>query len=146
MSEFDHVMNLLQERFGKDVVLSLATLNGDKPAVRNVNGYYEDGAFYTVTYEKSDKMQQIMRNPHVAVDVCLCWFTASGIGENLGWVRDDANADMMKKLRAAFAQWYDNGHTNEDDPHTCLLRIKLTSGVLFDQGTKYKIDFVNHTV
>jgi uncharacterized pyridoxamine 5'-phosphate oxidase family protein len=42
-------MKLLDERFGKDVVISLATINGNRPAVRNVNSFYEGGAFYTVT-------------------------------------------------------------------------------------------------
>ena len=44
-------------------------------------------------------------------------------------------------LRAAFAAWYGNGHTNEEDPNTCLLKIKLTDGVLFADGTRYDIDF-----
>ena len=48
----------------------------------------------------------------------------------------------MSKIRAAFAEWYDNGHTNENDPNTCLLRMKLTDGVLFQNGTKYEIDFI----
>jgi general stress protein 26 len=47
----------------------------------------------------------------------------------------------MSKLRAAFAEWYDNGHTDESDPNTCLLRVQLTDGVLFSNGTKYEIDF-----
>ena len=47
----------------------------------------------------------------------------------------------MDILRAAFAAWYDNGHTNEADPNTCLLKIRLTDGVLFSDGTRYEIDF-----
>ena len=46
-----------------------------------------------------------------------------------------------EKRRAVFAEWYDNGHTNENDPNTCLLQIKLTDGVQFHNGVKYEIDF-----
>lgn len=49
----------------------------------------------------------------------------------------------MAKLRTAFAEWYDNGHTNESDKNTCLLKICLTDGVLFNQGTRYDINFTN---
>jgi len=49
----------------------------------------------------------------------------------------------MTKLRDIFAAWYSNGHTNESDPNTCVLRIKLTDAVLFDQGVKYRAKFSN---
>jgi len=130
---------LMDQRFGYDTLLSVATIDGSRPAVRIVNSYYEDGAFYTVTYALSNKMKQIEKNPEVAI--CGEWFTAHGIGENLGWVRDEKNADMMSKLRTVFAEWYDNGHTNENDLNTCLLRIRLADGILFHEGTKYEIDF-----
>ena len=129
----------MDERFGHDTLISLATVDGSRPAVRIVNSYYEDGAFYTVTYALSNKMKQIEISPEVAI--CGEWFTANGIGENLGWVRDEKNTEIMSKLRAIFAEWYDNGHTNESDPNTCLLRVRLTDGVLFHQGTKYELEF-----
>ena len=68
-------------------------------------------------------------------------FTAHGIGENLGHVLLPENEAVMEVLRAAFAAWYGNGHTNEQDPNTCLLKIRLTDGVLFSNGTRYDIDF-----
>lgn len=100
---------------------------------------YLDGAFYVVTHALSGKMQQIVKNPMVAVSGE--WFTAHGIGENLGHVLLEENKAVMEILRVAFAAWYDNGHTNEADPNTCLLKIKLTDGVLFSNGTRYDIDF-----
>lgn len=139
ITEKESALFLMVERFGHDTLLSLATINGSRPAVRTVNSYYEDGSFYTVTYALSNKMKQIKEFPEVAI--CGEWFTARGIGENLGWVRDDKNAEIMSKLRTVFAEWYDNGHTNENDPNTCLLRMKLTDGVLFHNGTKYEVDF-----
>ena len=129
----------MDERFGHDNLIALATLDGDSPAVRTVNAYYEGGCFYTVTYALSGKMQQINKNPTVAI--CGEWFTARGIGESMWHILLKANTDMADKLRTVFAEWYDNGHTNEADPNTCLLKIKLTDGVLFSDGTRYEINF-----
>ena len=40
---------IMLERFGKDSVIALATTVDDKPYVRNVNAFYDDGAFYVLT-------------------------------------------------------------------------------------------------
>ena len=130
---------IMDERFGHDNLIALATVDGDSPAVRTVNAYYEDGCFYTVTYALSGKMQQIGRNPKIAI--CGDWFTAHGIGESMGHILLPENANIAGKLRAAFAEWYGNGHTNEADPNTIILRIRLTEGVLFHHGTRYAITF-----
>ena len=130
---------IIQERFGKDSLIALATVDGDVPAVRTVNTVYIDGAFYVVTYALSGKMKQIAKNPTVAI--CGDWFTAHGVGENLGHVLLEENQNLMEKLRTAFSAWYNNGHTNEADPNTCLLKIRLTDGVLFSHGTRYDIEF-----
>ena len=130
---------ILSERFGKDSLIALATVEDGIPHVRTVDAVYSGGAFYAVTYSLSGKMQQIAKNPTVAISGE--WFTAHGVGENLGHVRLPENKKIMDMLRAAFAAWYGNGHTNETDPNTCLLRIKLTDGVLFLNGTRYDIDF-----
>ncbi|MEO3944681.1 pyridoxamine 5'-phosphate oxidase family protein [Gorillibacterium sp. CAU 1737] len=160
MSKYNDAMKIMDERFGngKDNGLCLATIGYDpnadgkpRPSVRNVDGYYEDSAFYVVTYTESKKMQQINTNPDVAIAVNFEWLSANGIGENLGWVRDEKNAEMMKKVRAAFFKWYDNGDVNEEDPKTCLLRIRLTDGVITDHERtygefRYYVDFMNKTV
>ena len=130
---------IMQERFGKDSLIALATVDRDIPAVRTVNTVYIDGAFYVVTYALSGKMKQIAKNPTVAI--CGDWFTAHGVGENLGHVLFEENQNIMEKLRTAFSAWYNNGHTNEADPNTCLLKIRLTDGVLFSHGTRYDIEF-----
>lgn len=148
MSIYDDAIKLMTERYSKDELWPIATTDGKTQTVRIVSGYYEDGAVYSVTYTLSNKMKQIEANPEVAI--CSFWFTGHGVGENLGWVRDEKNAEMMKKVRAAFAEWYDNGHTDEEDPNTCLLRIRLTDGVVTDHDKKYgvlryEVDFVNKT-
>ena len=130
---------IMAERFGHDCLIALATLDGTRPAVRTVNSYYEDGSFYTVTYALSGKMQQIAQNSDVSI--CGDWFTAQGIGENLGYILLPENKKIAAKLREIFASWYDNGHTNEADPNTIILRIRLTQGVLMSHGTRYDIDF-----
>ncbi len=143
MTRYEEVLKIMDERFGHDSLISIATIDGDRPAVRTVDGYYEDGVFYTVTYALSGKMRQIKVNPKVAV--CGEWFTAHGIGENMGYIRAEQNAEIADKLRAVFAEWYDNGHTDESDPNTIILRIRLTDGVLYSHDKRYEVDFVNQT-
>ena len=127
---------LMTERFGKDNVLALATVEHGLPAVRYVNAYYEEGAFYIITYALSNKMRQIAACPHVAL--AGEWFTGRGTGESLGWFRKPENAAIAAKLRAAFAAWIDNGHNNFDDENTFILRITLTEAVLLSHGTRYE--------
>lgn len=130
---------IMNERFHRDSLISVATIENNIPYVRTVDGFYEDGAFYTVTYALSNKMRQIAANPTVAV--CGEWFTAHGTGENLGYVRKPENEELANKLRTAFAAWYNCGHVDEDDPNTCILCIHLTNGVLLANGARYDIDF-----
>lgn len=130
---------IMDERFGYDTVIALATVENGKPWVRNVNSYYEDGSFYVVTFALSNKMRQIEANPTVAVSGE--WFTAHGVGENLGHILAEENREIADKLRTVFAEWYYNGHINEADPNTIILRIRLTDGVLLYHGTRYDIDF-----
>ncbi|MCL2544594.1 MAG: pyridoxamine 5'-phosphate oxidase family protein [Clostridia bacterium] len=143
MSKYGDAIKVMNERFGRDMLISVATVDGGRPFVRTVDAYYEEGAFYTVTYALSNKMKQIKASPEVAV--CGEWFTGHGVGENCGYVRDERNAAIMAKLRVAFAAWYGNGHVNESDPNTCVLRVRLTNGVLLNEGTRYEVDFVNRT-
>ena len=133
-------LSIITERFGKDSLISLATVERGRPAVRTVNSYYEAGAFYTVTYALSNKMKQIKANPEVAI--CGEWFTAHGIGENLGYICDEKNALLATKLREVFSAWYANGHVDESDPYTIILRVRLKDSVLFSEGKKYEVDFL----
>lgn len=130
---------IMNERFGKDNIIAIATVKDKEPYVRNVDGFYEDGAFYVITYALSNKMKQIEENPHVAISGD--WFTAHGKGINLGWFCKDENKSIAEKLRKAFEAWIDNGHNNFDDENTCILCIRLTDGILFSNGTRYDIDF-----
>ena len=130
---------IMIERFGKDNIIALATTEDGIPYVRNVNSYYEDGAFYVITYGLSNKMKQIEKNTNAAI--AGDWFTAHGKAINLGWFGKDENKSIAEKLRNAFHTWIDNGHNDFEDENTCILCIKLTDGVLFSHGTRYDIDF-----
>lgn len=130
---------IMVERFQKDALIALATVEDGVPFVRTVDAYYDDGAFYIITYALSSKMKQIEKSPLVAVSGE--WFTAHGEGTNLGYFCKPENKEIADKLRAAFASWIDNGHNDFSDENTCILRIKLKDGVLLANGTRYEIDF-----
>ena len=129
------VNGLLTERFGKDSLIALATAENGMPHVRAVNVYYMNGAFYCVTYALSNKMRQIEKNPMVGL--CGEWFTGHGKAESLGHVLAPENAELMNILRSAFASWYSNGHVNEADLNTILLKITLTDGVLMKHDQRF---------
>ncbi len=135
----EETKRIMDKRFGKDNVISLATSADNMPYVRHVNAYYEEGAFYVITYALSNKMKQIEKNPAVAL--AGDWFTATGKGENLGWFGKTENKELAEKLRKVFSEWIDNGHNNFADENTIILCIRLKQGVLFSHGTRYAIDF-----
>ena len=135
----DKTNAVLLERFGKDSIIALATAIDNKPFVRQVDAFYENGAFYVLTHALSGKMKQIEQNPMVAISGE--WFTAQGICENLGYFGKSENLRIASKMRDIFSSWIDNGHNNFDDINTCILRIRLTEGILFSNGARYEIDF-----
>lgn len=132
-------LKIMQERFGRDNVIVLGTIDGDYPAIRHVNAYYEEGAFYVITYALSNKMKQIGKNPNVSV--CAEWFSGKGKAENLGYFGKAENREMAQKLRREFSSWIDNGHNNFEDENTIILKIKLEDCVLFSHGTRYDMKY-----
>ena len=136
----EEAAKIMDERFGKDNIISLATAENGKPYVRYVNAYYENGAFYVITHGLSNKMKHIEKNPVVAI--AGDWFTAHGEGVDLGYFGKSENADIANRLKTAFAEWIDNGHNDFSNENTCILKIRLTDGVLFSHGTRYDIDFL----
>ena len=130
-------IEILSERFGKDSLMALATVDEKgTPWVRTIDAIFYEDSFYTITYALSNKMQHIKNNPTVAISGD--WFSGHAIGENLGHIKLEKNKEIADRLRTAFAAWYDNGHTNEEDPNTIILRIKVTDGILFKEGTRYE--------
>lgn len=130
---------ILTERFGKDNIIALATVDNGIPYVRYVDAYYENGAFYMITHKLSGKMRQLEKNPIAAVSGE--WFSAHGEGIDLGYFGKAENAAIAEKLRNVFAEWIDNGHNDFSSENTRILCVELTDGVLFSHGTRYEIDF-----
>ena len=131
--------DIMKERFGHDSLIALATVEDGLPWVRTVNAYYEDGAFYVLVNSHTNKMRQIAKEPRVAV--CGDWFTGHGVADDLGQMLEEQNAEIFLTVKAAFSAWYDNGHMDEHDPASRILRVRMTDGVLFSHGTRYDIDF-----
>ncbi len=156
MSKYENAMKLMEERCGngKEEVIALATISlsasatgNPRPAVRMVCAYYEDRVFYVSTDAKKSKMLQIEKNNEVSV--CgLGWYTFQGTAENLGWVKDEKNAEIRAKFKKIF-DWFDEVG-DEDNPNSIVLRISLTEGTIIDNEEKYgehqyEIDFINKT-
>ena len=127
---------IMVERFGKDTVIALATTENGIPSVRYVDAFYENGAFYVITYALSNKMKHIKNNPIVAI--AGEWFTAHGKGINLGYFGKPENKAIAEKLKIAFAGWINNGHIDFNDENTIILCIELTDGLLLSHGTRYE--------
>lgn len=127
---------IMQERFGGDRLISLATCRGNRPSVRGVNATYQDGSFYIITYGTSQKMVDIRENPQVAI--CGEWFTCHGVAEDLGWFRREENREIAARLWEAFSSWIENGHNNFDDPNTIILRVRVTNALLLSQGRRFE--------
>lgn len=130
---------IMLERFGGDKLIALATAADNIPYVRTVDAFYENKAFYVLTYGLSAKMKQISENLVVAISGE--WLSAHGRGVNMGYFGKPENKAVADKMRTVFSEWIDNGHNNFEDENTIILRIDLTDGVLFSQGTRYEIDF-----
>ena len=130
--------NILKDRFENDSLIAIATVDEtDKPWVRTVDAIYIDRAFYTITHNSTNKMKHISTNPVVAI--CGEWFSGHGKAESLGYIRNEENKDLADKLRESFAAWYYNGHINENDINTIILKITVTDGILYNDGEKYEI-------
>ena len=110
MSKFENAMKLMEERCGndKEELIAVATISltpdaagNPRPAARMVCAYYEDGAFFISTDAKKNKMLQIEKNNNVSVGG-LNWYTFQGTAENLGWVKDEKNAEIRAKFKKIF--------------------------------------------
>ena len=130
---------ILLERFGKDSIIALATAVDNLPYVRSVDAFYENGAFYVLTHALSGKMKQIELNPTVALSGE--WFTAQGKAVNLGYFGKKDNERIAEKMKEVFSAWIENGHNDFSDENTCILCIRLCTGVLFSDGRRFEIDF-----
>lgn len=59
----------------------------------------------------------------------------------MGYFGKEENKAVAEKMRTVFAEWIDNGHNDFNDENVIILRIVLTDGILFSNGTRYELDF-----
>ena len=104
-----------------------------------MDAYYEDGAFYVLTYALSEKMKSIGKNPLVAI--AGDWFTAKADGVNLGFFGNEENQAIADKMKRIFSNWIYNGHSDLLDENTVILKLRLTTGVLISDSIRYDIEF-----
>ena len=156
MSKYENAMKLMEERCGngKEEVISLATISlllntegNPRPVARMVCAYYEDGVFYVSTDAQKNKMLEIEKNNEVSV-AGFDWYSLHGTAENLGWVKDEKNAEIRGKFKKIF-DWFDEVG-DEDNPNSIVLRISLTDGTITDNEKKYgewnyEVYFINKT-
>jgi len=50
MSKYEDAIKIMNERFNKDSPISIATTDGNRPSVRTVDGYYEEGRLILCSY------------------------------------------------------------------------------------------------
>lgn len=143
MDTFEKAKEVLTELFAKDCQFALATVKDNVPSLRYVDTFYDDGAFYVVTYGKSNKVEQLSENPSVALcDIRLVRF--SGRAYNIGHPLEPKNAELREKLIKVFEPWY-FAHNNENDENMCYVKIELETGFFYMDKTGYWVDFKERT-
>ena len=66
MTTYEKSLNVLEEIFAKDYQFALATSNDNIPSFRFVDTFYDNGAFYIVSYAKSQKVKDIEKNSEIS--------------------------------------------------------------------------------
>ncbi len=140
---YEIAIDIMCERFSKDSLIAIATMDGEGLHNRMVDAYFEKGSFYITSNALSSKVKQIEANPNVAI-CSIEWFTGHGKAINRGWILAPENTEIRLKLREAFSEWYDMAN-NEEDKNCCIIEIRLTNGMLIKDhhALRYKIDFQN---
>ena len=140
MNTYEKSLNVLKELFGKDYQFALATSNDNVPSVRFIDTFYDNGAFYIVSYAKSQKVNEIEKNSEISM--CNKLYRFNGNASNIGHPLLEENSAIREKLINAFEPWY-FAHNNENDENMCYIKIELKQGFFYKDGTGYKVDFEN---
>lgn len=144
MSDFMMIENLMKQLFSRDYQFALATTNNLEIHNRFVDTYYENNAFYIVTYGASKKVQDILVNDQVAL-TCRKLYSFQGKAVHLGHPLNEANQVIRNQLIHVFKDWYFE-HNDELDPQMCYIKIDLIKGFFHLDGIGYSVDFINQTV
>jgi len=143
MDSFQEALQVMEFLFQKDYQFALATSENNIPSVRFVDTYYQDQAFYLVTTKTSQKVQEIIKNPKVALTNRLYRF--QGEAEVLGHPLDPNLKDIRDTLTKVFEDWY-FAHNKEEDADMCYVKISLVEGFFYHDQLGYKVDFQSKTV
>lgn len=139
MTVFDKSMKVMSELFARDYQFALATTNDNVPSVRFIDTFYDNNCFYIVTYANSRKVKELEINKNVSL--CNKLYGFSGIAHNIGHPLKPENSEIREKLISAFEPWY-FAHNNENDENMCYVKVELTHGFFYKDGTGYKVDFL----
>ncbi|WMJ77298.1 MULTISPECIES: pyridoxamine 5'-phosphate oxidase family protein [unclassified Sedimentibacter] len=138
MTKYEKSLYILEELFARDYQFALATSNDNIPSVRFVDTFYDDCAFYIVTYAKSKKVKDIEKNPEISM--CNKLYRFSGIARNIGHPLLEENHAIRQKLIEVFEPWY-FAHNDENDENMCYVKIELKQGFFYKEDIGYKVDF-----
>ena len=139
MDNYKNAITLMEELFSRDYQFAMATTVNNIPTLRFIDTYFDNGAFYAVTYANTNKVKEIAVNPNVA----LCsrmGYSFCGKAYNIGHPLLPENSEIRSKLIKAFEAWYFE-HNNEDDD-ICILKIVPERGFVHEDGIGYNIDFI----
>jgi len=142
MESFEKSMEVMKELFAKDYQFAMATALENVPSLRYVDAYYKEGSFYIVTYANSQKVKELEVNP--SVSLCNKLYSFSGNAYNIGHPLKQENQKIREILIKAFEPWYFK-HNREEDETMCYVKVDLTHGFFYRDGTGYKVDFANKT-
>lgn len=138
MDTYQKALLVMEELFAKDNQFAMATAQGNKPSVRFIDTYYDSGSFYVVTYAQSQKVRELTGNPRVSL--CSDMVRFEGNAFNIGHPLQSENKAIREKLIKVFEPWY-FAHNNENDENMCYVRIELTAGFFYKDGSGYKVNF-----
>ena len=135
---FDEAVHVMEDLYGKDVPMPIATIKDDAPNIRVIDMYFAHERFYATSYALSNKVKEIEKNPNIAINHNL--FVAHGTAKNIGNPLKKDNLPIREELKQAFCSFYEK-HINEEDENTCILEINLKDAILFANDYKYCINF-----
>jgi general stress protein 26 len=143
MDMYEKAMEVMEELFAKDCVFAMATAQDNRPSVRFVDTFFQDGSFFVVTHAKTQKVRELETNSHVALSNHFYRF--SGYAHNIGHPLTPENQELRSKLIEVFEPWY-FPHNDENDQDMCYVRIELVEGFFCKDGMGYAVNFLEKMV
>lgn len=143
MDEYRQCLEVMKELFSKDLTYSFATVKDNVPSLRVIDAYYDNEAFWIVTYSQSRKVIEIENNPHAAL--CNNLYSFQGKAFNAGHPLNENNKEIREKIIKVFHSWYFD-HNDENDEHMCYVKFVPQRGFFYKNGTGYKPDFIHKKV